>query len=79
MQEGASTRCALHSVQTHDSLGVITGTLLPDQPHTKAPLEVRQEHLEAQLDTIVGTEVQGGLRLLGGYKNRLHGGVHHLG
>lgn len=71
-----SERTALHDVPTQDSLnGYVTQTVLPDKPSSGAPLDVRKDYIERQLDSLVGYQVLGNLRVLGGYMNRLHGGA----
>lgn len=73
---GAIPRTVLHAVETKNSLvGTQTRTQFPEKPSPNAPVEARKEYVEAQLDSIIGSEVHGRLKLLGGHKNRLQGGV----
>jgi hypothetical protein len=57
-----------------DSLTVTTITLPLQKPHVGAPLEVRKEYLDAQLDTLVGKCIHGNIVVLGP-QFRMHGGV----
>jgi hypothetical protein len=61
---------------TKDSLeGYITSTVMPTCPNPDAPLDAKKDYLDRQLDCLIGYAVLDVLTVVGGHKNRLHGGV----
>jgi hypothetical protein len=58
-----------------DSCVDITATILPDPPANEAPLQDHKQYLDRQLDSLIGQIILESLQVLGGNKNRLHGGV----
>jgi hypothetical protein len=74
---GPPAKCALSSVNTFDSLGgYITGTIMPEKPGPAASVD-EKDYLNAQLDSLIGRCLLARLKVLGGHKNRLGGGVSH--
>jgi hypothetical protein len=58
--------------------GYITTTVLPTRPDAQAPCSVQKDYLNKQLDSLIGHEVLDVLRVLGGHRSRLQGGVLQL-
>lgn len=65
-------------VQTTDSLGTITATMLPQPPPAAgADIETKRDFLDGQLDSLRSCTVLGGLSFVPGLNNRLQGGAWH--
>lgn len=50
-------------------------TIKMDDPGPRAPVKEKREFLESQLDSLIGSTVLGNLKVLGGFENRLSGGM----
>jgi hypothetical protein len=72
----AQGRAAAARIETanYDTIDDMFRTKM-DDPGPDAPIDIRRQFLETQLDSMIGRDVLGSLTILGGFRNRLSGGV----